>query len=122
MVRMIYCIMRREDVSLRNFRTFFNGEHKELVCQAAKHLKSVKFSQCLTLMVERNFLVMVRRGTEMPYDAVVELWWENAAEFDRIMETDAALKKTEELFTKSGRYIDFSKSRIFFTEQPRSCE
>jgi len=122
MVRMVFCVMRREEVSLQHFRNFFNGEHQEMICQIAKDLGAVKFSQCLTLMVERNFMVMVQRGTEMPYDGVIELWWNNAAEFDKIMESASAKEKTERFFQRASQFIDLSKSRIFFTEQPRSCE
>ncbi len=121
MVRMLYCIMRRDDIPLKDFRNYFEGEHRELVCQAAEELKALRVTQSLTLMVERNFMVMVRRGTEMPYDAVIEMWWENAAEFDRVMETEQAQGKAETFFTRTGDYIDFSRSRIFFTEQPKQC-
>ena len=122
MVRMIYCVMRRDDVSLQDFRKYFEGEHRDLVCQAAEELKATQFTQSLTLMVERNFMVMVRRGTEMPYDAVIEMWWDNATDLDTILETDEAQKKAEEFFGQASKYIDLTKSRMFFTEQPKSCK
>ena len=121
MVRMLYCIMRRGDVSLRDFREYFEGEHKDLICQAAKELNASNFTQSLTLMVERNFTVMVRRGTEMPYDAVIEMWWENAADLDKTLETENAQEKASDFFVQASEYIDFTKSRMFFTEQPRPC-
>ncbi len=121
MVRMMYCIMRRDDVSLQDFRNYFEGEHRDLICQAAKELNASDFTQSLTLMVERNFTVMVRRGTEMPYDAVIEMWWENAAELDKTMETEEAQEKAGTFFSQASEYIDLSKSRMFFTEQPKSC-
>lgn len=121
MVRMIYCIMRRDDVSLRDFRNYFEGEHRELICQAAKELKAIDFTQSLTLMVERNFTVMVRRGTEMPYDGVIEMWWENAAELEKVSETEESQKRAEDFFSQASKFIDLSKSRMFFTEEPKSC-
>ena len=121
MVRMIYCIMRKEGVSMQDFRDFFNGEHQEAVCTIAKDLKCKEFKQSLTLMVERNFTLMVRRGTEMPYDGVIELWWDNAADLEEVMETEEIQQKAEDFFVRSSHYIDMSKSRAFFTEQPKSC-
>ena len=121
MVRMMYCIMRRDDVSLQDFRKYFEGEHRDLICQAAKELNAKEFTQSLTLMVERNFTVMVRRGTEMPYDAVIEMWWENASELDKVMETEEAQERAGAFFEQAGAYIDFSRSRMFFNEQPKSC-
>jgi hypothetical protein len=44
---MIYCIMRREDVSLQDFRNYFEGERRELVCQAVKELNAVDFKKSL---------------------------------------------------------------------------
>ena len=121
MVRMIYCVMRREGVTLQDFRDYFNGEHKDLVCEVARELKATEFKQSLTLMVERNFTVMVRRGTEMPYDGVIELWWDNAAELEETMKSEEAQTKAEIFFSQSSPYIDLTRSQIFFTEQPKSC-
>lgn len=121
MIRMIYCVMRKEGVSLQDFRDYFDGEHQEQVCKVAKELKAVDFKQSLTLMVERNFTVMVRRGTEMPYDGVIEMWWDNAVELEKTMETDEAQSKAESFFARENQYFDLSHSRIFFTEQPKSC-
>ena len=121
MVRMVYCVTRLEGVSLQDFRNYFDGEHKNLICQAAKELNAIEFKQSLTLLVERNFKLMVRRGTERPYDAVIELAWENAAEIEKIFETEEAQQRAERFFSQASEFIDLSKSRIFFTEQPRSC-
>jgi hypothetical protein len=114
--------MRREDVSLQDFRNYFEGKHRELTCQAAEELNATEFTQSLTLMVERNFMVMVRRGTEMPYDGVIEMWWENAADFDKVAETEEAQKKADAFFSQASEFFDLSKSRMFFTEQPKSCK
>jgi hypothetical protein len=72
-------------------------------------------------MVERNFTVMVRRGTEMPYDGVIEMWWDNAAELEKTMETNDAQNRAEDFFNQSNEYTDLKRSRIFFTEQLKSC-
>ncbi len=122
MVRMVYCAMRKEAVSLREFRGYFDGEHKELVCDLARALQAVDFRQSLTLMIEENFAVMVERGTGMPYDGVIELWWDNSADLEQAMSTEEAQLKAENLFRQADQFIDFAKSRIFFTEQPQSCK
>ena len=121
MVRMIYCVMRKEGVSLQDFRNYFDGEHKELVCELAKELKATEFSQSLTLMVERNFTMMIRRGTEMPYDGVIEMWWDNATGFEKISENAETQRKTDNFFNQASQYVDLTKSRMCFTEQPKSC-
>lgn len=121
MIRMIYLVTRREGVSIQTFRNYFEGEHKELICQAAKDLNAIEFKQSLTLLVDRNFTLMVRRGTDRPYDGVIELAWENAAEIEKVFETDEAQKRVEGFFSQASEYIDLSKSKMFFTEQPRSC-
>lgn len=121
MIRMLYCIMRRDGIPLKDFRAYFEGEHRDLACEAARHLNATEFTQSLTLMVERNFTFMVRRGTEMPYDGVIELWWENAAELERMLDSEETQIWAEDLFRQADTYIDFSRSRIFFTEQPKPC-
>jgi hypothetical protein len=121
MIRMIYCVMRREGVSLQDFRNYFDAEHKEMVCELARELNATDFNQSLTLMVERNFTMMVRRGTEMPYDGVIEIWWNNASEFDKITVAEGIQSKVDSVFNKASQYVDLTKSRIFFTEQPKVC-
>lgn len=120
MVRMIYCVMSREDISLQDFREFFNGDHKLLMSVAARELGAVDYKQSLTLQVDRNFTIMYRRGTELPYDGIIEMWWENAAKLEGIMESEEILIQAEEIFSEASQYIDLSRSRIFFTEQPIS--
>ncbi len=121
MVRMVYCAMRKEAVSLREFRGYFDGEHKELVCDLARALQAVDFRQSLTLMIEENFAVMVERGTGMPYDGVIELWWDNSAQ--PISNRQCRPKKRSlKLKIYSGRLISSSilQNHAFFSPNNRN--
>jgi len=119
MVRMLYCVMREDSVSLKDFRNYFDGEHQKLISEAAQILNATGFQQSLTLMIDQNFAFMVERGTGMPYDGVIELWWNNPGDLEKIMATEEVQAKAEDLFRQANRYIDMSRSKLFFTEQPK---
>lgn len=117
MVRMVYCVMRKEGVSLKIFREYFVTTHRDRICAIAKQLNAKKISQSLSLMVEEGFLLMARRGTAAPYDGMNEIWWDNSRDFAENVDT----VQVEQFFEEEGAYIDLQQSRIFFTEQPQDC-
>ena len=121
MVRMVYCVMRKEGVSLKDFREYFTTTHRDEVCTIARKLKAKKTSQSLSLMVEEGFTLMARRGTAAPYDGVNEIWWDNAQDFYQNIETGEFQQFADQFFSDEEEFIDLHKSRIFFTEQPQDC-
>lgn len=121
MVRMIYCVMRKDGVSVKAFREYFVSAHKDKICAVAKRLKAKKFSQSLALMVEEGFLLMARRGTAAPYDGINEIWWDSARDFSDNVNAAEIESILEQFFAGEEQFIDLHQSRIFFTEQPQDC-
>lgn len=121
MVRMIYCVMRKEGVSVKNFRDYFVSTHRDKICAVARQLKAKKFSQSLALMVEEGFMLMARRGTASPYDGINEIWWDSARDFSKQVKMNELEQILEQFFAGEEEFIDLHRSRLFFTEQPQDC-
>lgn len=121
MVRMVYCVMRKEGVSVKDFREYFVTTHRDKICAAARQLKARKFGQSLALMVEEGFLLMARRGTAPPYDGINELWWDSARDFSENVSTVEVEQVLSQFFSDEEAFIDLHQSRLFFTEQPQEC-
>ena len=121
MVRMIYCVMRKEGVSVKDFRDYFVSTHKDKICAVARQLKAKKFSQSLALMVEEGFMLMARRGTASPYDGINEIWWDSSRDFSKNISAAEIDQVLEQFFSGEEAFIDLHRSRLFFTEQPQDC-
>ena len=121
MVRMIYCVMRKEGVSVKAFRDYFVSTHKDKICAVARQLKAKKFSQSLALMVEEGFMLMARRGTAPPYDGINEIWWDSARDFSKQVNAIEIEQVLEQFFSGEEEFIDLHRSRLFFTEHPQDC-
>lgn len=120
MVRMVYCVMRKEGVALKAFREYFVSTHRDRLAGVARKLKARRYTQSLALMVEEGFLLMARRGTTPPYDGVNEIWWESARDFADHT-PDEMERLLDEFFAGEEDYIDLRRSTLFFTEQPQDC-
>ncbi|MFQ5719137.1 MAG: EthD domain-containing protein [Acidobacteriota bacterium] len=122
MIRLVYCVARRQDVDLAAFRKYWEKEHVALVDRCAEVLKPRKYTQAATLLVERNWRIMEMRGTGKPFDGMLEFWWDDAADYESVAGTRPAREAIDELFTDEKRFIDHAHSRAFFTEEFRIVE
>jgi len=117
MIRFIHCMKARPDVSLEAFREFWHGaEFNQQLSELAVIIGPRKIHRSLTLQVDANNQLQIERGAKLPYDAVLEIWFDNAASLQQVtglIETKSLLKEMEAL---QAEFVDFSASTRFFTE------
>jgi len=68
-------------------------------------------------MPELNALMLESRGLQEPYDGVTEVWWESQADLDRGISSPDGIAAQTKLIEDESRFIDFSQSRLFLTEE-----
>ena len=84
MIRFIHCIKRRPELTVEDFRQYWNGsEYTGLVDRLGLALGATRVETNLTLLVEANVELMEERNSKEPFDAVLEVGWDNAR---RLME------------------------------------
>ncbi len=110
MIKLVYCLTRRTDVSAEVFHAYWLKEHAPKVAERQKALRAVKYVQSHTVEPELNALLQQSRGLEPPYDGITEVWWAALA-------TPEGLKAMQELAEDESTFIDFAHSRVFMTRE-----
>jgi hypothetical protein len=114
MIKLVYCLTRREDVSPEEFYRYWLEEHGPKVRSVAKAIGAARYVQSHTVLPEQNEAIRKTRGLEPPYDGITEVWYDPDAPGGTPEERAAAAKL---LLEDESTFIDFSRSRVFMTEE-----
>jgi len=117
MIKLVYCIRKRTDVDSESFHRYWLEEHGPLVKSVAGAIGACRYVQSHTIMPELNALMLESRGLQEPYDGVTEVWWESQADLDRGIFSPDGIAAQTKLIEDESRFIDFSQSRLFLTEE-----
>lgn len=121
MIRFIHCMKCRPDVSLEAFRGFwhsaeFNQQLSELAIKAGTRM----IRRNLTLQVDTNNQLQMQRGAEPAYDAILEIWFDQAAELQQTLENSDIQELLQRMEQLQADFVDFQASKRFFTEWTES--
>ncbi len=117
MIRLVYCINRREDVSLEDFRSFWSDRRfSELYREYSCLFRTSRIKKNLVLKVPMNLAISERQGMRKPYDGIIEIWWESAKELIAINETDQARELIRKIAEYEDQFVHKAHSTIFFTK------
>lgn len=117
MVKLVFCLVRKDGLSREEFQRYWREEHAELVKRHAETLGIRRYVQAHTTDTPFNQLVRDLRGAPEDYDGVAELWWDS---FDGLVEAGASedgLKAADELTEDERKFIDHSRSPIFYVDE-----
>ena len=116
MVRLIYCISRRNDVSSLAFRRFWEQEDYIRLLQKLAALYDVKrWERNLTLEISHNNRLVEQSGLAAPLDAIIEFWWDDTSAIESIDNTPQAKLLREQLHELENNFVDRTKCHAFFT-------
>jgi len=101
-------------MSLTEFQAYWRNSHGPLVAKHSTTMRIRRYVQTHRLDDPFNDAVRERRGLEVPYDGVADLWWDNQEELAAAAANPAYEEAAEELLEDEKRFIDFSKSSIWF--------
>lgn len=117
MIKLVFCLHRRDGMSREEFQTYWRETHAPLVASVAETLNIRRYVQAHTMDAALNAGLRASRGGPDEYDGVAELWWDS-------LESLAAPGQTEEgraagamLLEDERRFIDLSRSPLFFTNE-----
>lgn len=117
MIKLVYLLAKRPDVSLEDFYTYWRETHAQNVKARQKALRMKKYIQSYTVEPELNDLLQQSRGLLPPYPGVTEVWWESAADLKQALATPAGAAAMAFLIEDEAKFIDFSHTRVFMTEE-----
>jgi uncharacterized protein (TIGR02118 family) len=117
MIKLVYCLRKRDDIDSHSFYRYWLEEHGPLVESVAEAIGASRYVQSHTVLPELNELMIESRGLQPPYDGVTEVWWETMAALEHGMSSPQGVEAQTKLIEDEARFIDFSKSRVFMTEE-----
>lgn len=118
MIKLVYCIVRRADLSAEEFHRTWLVYHAPLVKSVAEALHAVRYVQSHTAHADLNALLQSSRGgMQLAYDGITEIWWNSRADLENALSSEAGRAASARLEQDEARFIDFARSRIFITEE-----
>ena len=103
-------------MSAREFRTHWDVYQERLIVLAEK-LGAYRVVVSTTLNVEANLQLMIMRGSGVPFDGVVELWFERGAGLEESLEEPGVKEALEDLQDAQEAFVDFARSSFFFSTE-----
>ena len=113
MIKLVYCIRKRADISSEAFHKHWSEKHAPLVRSLAGATQAQKYIQSHTIEPEFNEAFLKLRGVAEPYDGVAEVWFESIESF----QSPDAQEARKKLIEDEAEFIDFSRSSMFITEE-----
>ena len=117
MVKLVYCLRRRADVSPEEFYDYWLNTHGPKVKNAAQAMRARRYIQSHTCAPEVNALFAASRGLPPPYDGITEVWWDSVEDIKAAMAAPDGAEAMAALMEDETRFIDFSQSRVFLTTE-----
>jgi len=118
MIKLVYVIRKRSDVSQQDFHEYWLKTHGPLVRSFAKALNARKYVQSHTVSEDlgRQFRGTRPKMTET-YDGITEVWWDSSAALAATGDAAEREKAGRALLQDESKFIDFERSSIFLTEE-----
>jgi uncharacterized protein (TIGR02118 family) len=117
MIKFIYCVRRRPEMTPEQFRKYWLENHGPLVRSCAKALRARKYVQSHTLDTPLNQVVRQARGTKEPYDGLTEIWWDSFEDALAAAQTPEGQRANQLLAEDEARFCDLPNCAVFFSEE-----
>lgn len=118
MIKIVFCLRRKQNLSPEEFRRYWLDHHAELVRRCAPALRLRRYTQSHTITDPRIAATVEARGSDIePYDGVAELWWESIEDIIEAVATKEGSDAGHDLLRDERNFIDQANSSIFYAEE-----
>lgn len=118
MIKLVYCICKRADLTDEEFGTYWREKHGSLIRSLGKTIRAKKYIQSHTMNTPINQELVRSRGLDArPYDGVTEIWWESMDDFLVGVSSPEGVEAAQRYIADEANFVDFSQSRAFLTEE-----
>ena len=118
MIKLVYCLRRRPELSREEFQRYWRETHGPLVSDRATLLRIRRYVQVHTLDSPVNdALRRSREGASEAYDGVAELWWDAVEDLAASTATPDGQQAARELLEDERNFIDFARSVLFIARE-----
>jgi len=102
---------------MTEFHRYWLENHGPLVRGFAQAIGARKYIQSHTVLPALNEAFAASRDLATAYDGITEVWWDDAAALEAGMGTAEGQEAHRRLKEDEAKFIDFSQSRVFMTEE-----
>jgi EthD domain len=117
MIKVVYCLSRKEDLTREQFQQYWRGQHAEKVKERAEAIGMKRYVQSHSYDTPMNAGMASERGGLDGYDGIMEGWWDSEGQAMAALTTPKGMQAMAELLDDEKRFIDHSRSRIFVTRE-----
>ncbi len=117
MIKLVFVIRRREELSHEEFHRYWLEEHGPLARKLLESLGARRYVQTHTLGTDLNAALAATRGTAEAYDGLAEVWWDSLDALVAVAGSEEGRSANETLTADEATFIDFERSSFFITEE-----
>lgn len=117
MLKFIYCVRRRPEMTVEAFRKYWLENHGPLVRSYAKTLRAKRYVQSHTLDTPLNAAAQQPRNTKPAYDGITEIWWDSAEDLIQSLSSPEGQEANRILAEDEARFCDLPNCSVFFSEE-----
>ena len=117
MIKLVFCLRRKDGLSREEFQTYWRETHAPLVASVAETLNIRRYVQVHTADTPMNAAIRASRQGPEEYDGVAELWWDSVESLAEPGATEAGQQAGALLLEDERRFIDLEHSPLFFADE-----
>ncbi len=117
MIKLVFALRRRPEMTLEEFQTYWREIHAPLVAERAEVLKIRRYVQVHTKDLAGLHRAFQKRnsGAPEPYDGLAELWFDS---LDVMGGDDPAVRQAQaELLADEANFIDLANSPMWLADE-----
>lgn len=116
MIKLTFCLQRKDGMDLDEFQRYWREEHAPLVRQHAEALGIVRYVQMHSRPSPMDDALRASRGGPEGYDGVAELWFDSEEALIAAASSPAGVEAGAALLEDERRFIDLNNSPLFLGE------
>ena len=119
MIKLTFCVKRLPHLTREEFDQYWYEKHSQLVIKHAPALRIQRYVQVPVYgrsSAQENIRAS-RSAMEIEFDGVAELWWKSFQDLAEASRTDEGAKASAELLKDEKRFIDLSRSAIWYGQE-----
>ena len=121
MIKMIFCLRRRAELTREAFQAYWLDKHGPLVAEVAPVLRIRRYVQSHGFDDPRLIGPVEARGaTVPPFDGVAELYWDSIEDLLVVNASADARDAGRRLLEDERHFIDLANSPLFWVREDRN--
>lgn len=117
MIKLVYVIDRRADMSEAAFYDYWLNKHGPLVRSHAKAIRAKKYVQSHLIDTPANEALRAPRGMLPPVAGITEVWWDSLEDFQAAYATPEGQAAGAALSADEDKFINVKGSQVFLTQE-----